>query len=248
MKFKSLFIAIVLFSSAAFATAQHLPNLPNKPPMQFENPSFCPPDGLINSTQDDAELNRHKNRIDDASNYFPVNFSEIQTLFYPPSAGGKKRSSWSATERSAIEKREGIPIQVQGFLALVNNAKHGDPPRIEGARPEGKESCNCDSEEPAQIDFHIWLLNASGQNRKFSIVVEMTPRVRAHHPNWTVANLTHIANSNFPVRIYGWLMFDGQHPEQVTGKPGQPPTRATLWEIHPIMKVQFKQGNQWKTL
>jgi hypothetical protein len=51
------------------------------------------------------------------------------------------------------------------------------------------------------------------------------------------------------VRISGWLMYDGQHPEQLPpGTPSQPPTRATLWEIHPIMKVEFKQNGVWKTL
>jgi hypothetical protein len=241
MKFKSIWIATLILFCAAFTSAQHLPNLPSKPAMQFESPSFCPPEGNT-SNHGDPELNKHKNRIDKAANYFPVNFTEIESLAYPASAGGKIRSDWTASERNQIEKFEGIPIVVQGFLALVNNAKPGEPKKIEGARPEGKESCNCNSEQPNQIDFHIWLLNVAGDDRKNAVVVEMTPRVRAHHPNWTVANLTHIANMKFPVRIYGWLMFDGQHPEQVGG------TRATLWEIHPIIKLQFKQGNQWKTL
>ena len=158
MKFKPFFLSLlIIVFCAAFASAQHLPDMPVKPTPQFESPSFCP--------------------------------------------------------------------------------------------PEGRESCNCDSTQPAQIDFHIWLLFAANDNRKDAIVVEMTPRVREHHPTWTVDMLTSIANQKLPVRISGWLMYDGQHPEQLPpGSPAQPPTRATLWEIHPIMKVEFKQNGVWKTL
>lgn len=237
---KPLLVVLLISVCVAFANAQHLPNVPTKPTATFQSPSFCPPEGKPHST--DPELNKAKNRIDDSSSFFPVGFSEIQTLSFPAGVSGTIRSTWSATDRAAIEKNEGIPIAVEGFLALVNNAQQGQPALIQGARPEGKESCNCDSTKASQIDFHIWLLNAAGDSRANAIVVEMTPRVRAQHPTWTVAKLTNIANKKFPVRISGWLMLDGQHPEQI-GK-----TRASLWEIHPIMKVEFKQGAVWKTL
>ena len=94
MKFKSMLIATLILFCAAFTSAQHLPNLPSKPAMQFESPSFCPPEGNT-SNHGDPELNKHKNRIDDASNYFPVNFTEIENLAYPASAGGKIRSDCS---------------------------------------------------------------------------------------------------------------------------------------------------------
>jgi hypothetical protein len=239
-KFRVLFASILLFAFSSLAYSQQLPNLPNKPTPQFENPSFCPQDGKAGSP--DPELNRRKNRIDDSASFFPVTFSVIATLTFPKGVSGTVRSNWSTADQKAIAKNEGIPIMVEGFLALVNNAKPSDPPNIQGARPEGKESCNCDSTQDDQIDFHIWLLNAAGVSRAGAIVVEMTPRVRSHHPTWTVDALTNIANKKFPVRISGWLMLDGQHPEQI-GK-----TRASLWEIHPIMKVQFKQNGQWKTL
>src|SRR5436309_12138317 len=135
MMFKSILIATLIVFCVAFTSAQHLPNLPSKPAMQFESSSFCPPEGNT-SNHGDPELNKHKNRIDNAANYFPVNFTEIESLAYPASAGGKIRSDWTASERNQIEKFEGIPIVMQGFLALVNNAKPGEPKKIEGARPE----------------------------------------------------------------------------------------------------------------
>lgn len=240
---KKFLLPLVILSTAVFASAQHLPNLPDKPEMKFENHSFCPPEGNATAGHGgDAELNRHKNRIDESASYFPVDFAEIANLDFPDGVKGTSRSDWSASDKEAIAKNEGIPIVVQGFLALVNNAKPGEPKLIQGARPEGKESCNCKSEKPKQIDFHIWLLAHATDNRKGAIVVEMTPRVRAHHPTWTVDRLTSLAKNKTPVRISGWLMLDGQHPEQIDK------TRAGLWEIHPIMKVEFKQGNTWKTL
>jgi hypothetical protein len=239
---KCLLLASLLFSClSTVVSAQQLPDLPTKPTPKFENPSFCPPEGNV-ASHGDPELNQNKNRIDSPSQFFPVGSSEIQTLPFPQSAGGKLESDWTASERKAIEKSEGIPITVEGFLAIVNNAHQGEPPLMQGARPEGKESCNCNSIKPKEIDFHLWLLPAAADSRKKAIVVEMTPRVRKNHPGWTVAKLTTIAKNKTPVRVSGWLMFDGQHPEQIMK------TRATLWEIHPIIQVQFKQGNTWKTL
>jgi hypothetical protein len=37
-------------------------------------------------------------------------------------------------------------------------------------------------------------------------------------------------------------MYDFEHPEQL-GK-----TRATLWEIHPILKTEVRDGKEWKNV
>jgi hypothetical protein len=44
------------------------------------------------------------------------------------------------------------------------------------------------------------------------------------------------------IRITGWHLYDQEHPEQI-GK-----FRATLWEIHPIMKIEFFMGGTRKEL
>src|SRR5260370_15659663 len=126
--FKALFGLILLLVLGSLAYGQHLPNLPTKPTPQFESPSFCPPDGKPHST--DPELNKRKNRVDDNASFFPVDFSEIESLTFPAGVSGTIRSNWSAADRAAIEKNEGIPVAVEGFLALVNNAKQGQPPKI----------------------------------------------------------------------------------------------------------------------
>ena len=57
------------------------------------------------------------------------------------------------------------------------------------------------------------------------------------NPSWTKANLNKIRGQK--VRITGWLMYDFEHPPQV-GK-----TRGTLWEVHPVMKIEVLQDGQW---
>jgi hypothetical protein len=42
------------------------------------------------------------------------------------------------------------------------------------------------------------------------------------------------------VRISGWILLDPEHPDQV-GK-----TRATIWEIHPVMKIEVSTGGMWR--
>jgi hypothetical protein len=44
------------------------------------------------------------------------------------------------------------------------------------------------------------------------------------------------------VRIGGWLVLAQEHPEQV-GK-----TRGSLWEIHPITRIEVKDANGWRGL
>ena len=44
------------------------------------------------------------------------------------------------------------------------------------------------------------------------------------------------------VRISGWMMLDPEHPDQV-GK-----TRGSIWEIHPIMKIEVNQNGSWVDL
>jgi hypothetical protein len=136
-----------------------------------------------------------------------------------------QRSRWSAADREAVSHYEGLPVSVEGYLA--------------GAKVEAPESPNCHGADPKYRDWHIWLVGTPGADRSTSIVVEATPRVRAERPGWRISELTRAAREKSRVRISGWLMFDPEHPEQL-GK-----TRGTLWEIHPIMKMEVERGGRW---
>jgi hypothetical protein len=135
-------------------------------------------------------------------------------------------------DRAAVARYEGIPVSVEGYLA--------------GAKVEGPESPNCHGADSKYRDWHIWLTGAPGESRSTSIVVETTPRVRAVHPAWRMAQLRRAVRDTARVRISGWLMLDPEHPEQV-GK-----TRGTIWEIHPIMRIEVQQrggaGSGWSSL
>src|SRR2546428_526467 len=121
-----------------------------------------------------------------------------------------------------------IAVQVVGYLL--------------GVKLEGREATNCGSDAPEERDFHVWLANSPDDDRLDAVVVEVTPRVRARHPSWSLTNLRRFVRQRSRVRISGWLMLDEGHPEQV-GK-----TRVTLWEIHPILRIEVWSAGRWREL
>jgi len=53
-------------------------------------------------------------------------------------------------------------------------------------------------------------------------------------------------NTNFngqPVRMSGWLMLDPEHQDMINSG-----LRSTLWEIHPITKIEVFKDGQWVDL
>jgi hypothetical protein len=201
----------------------HVPNLPVKQQPTQITFDGCPPNG----DGGDRALNRLKNRVD-TGDYVAVSFQALMDLEWAVAIERHNRSTWSAADKADIKKFEGVPITVEGFLAKV--------------KEEGPESCNCHGAQRKNHDFHMWLTESADDDRDSSVVVETTPRVRRQHPSWTLGKLQSISNGHEPVRISGWLMFDQEHPEQYAV------TRATLWEIHPITKIEIKQGGDWVEL
>ena len=68
------------------------------------------------------------------------------------------------------------------------------------------------------------------------MVVELSPRLLDAHPKWPA-----LANAAFQnglqVRISGWRTWDQEHPDQIGG------TRATLWEIHPVLRIEVQDAH-----
>jgi hypothetical protein len=104
---------------------------------------------------------------------------------------------------------------------------------------EGAESTNCHFVNPEEVDWHIPLVQHFGDGEATAVVVETTPRLRKDHPKWTAASLAPWVNSNSPVRISGWTLLDPEHFAHI-GK-----FRSTLWEVHPITKIEVFQDGQW---
>lgn len=242
-----LFSAIVISLLFVVSTAaQKLPNLAVKPKPKFDNQSVCKPEGKEGS---DAEMNMAKNRIDTAAKYYPVSFDEIKNLHSADGASERDRDKLIPEFKREIQKYEGIPIRLEGYLLLV---KEGS--KMVGGIEEGKEKCNCDMTGFENVDYHMWLVKSPNDELKDAIVIEMTPRVRPNHVRWNnqeflETDLNFIANQKIPMRVYGWLFFDGEHKEQLF-EPDRPDKkrvrRATLWEIHPIIKIELKQNGRWR--
>jgi hypothetical protein len=195
----------------------------------------CGPDG---DASGDPETNHLKNRVDvpSGNHYHEVTFTAITSLAVPHVHTTRK--AWTAADRALaaaqITPFEGGAVSVVGFL--VN-----DHPSV-GVKVEKAEKTNCGCTGAAEVDWHMPLAPAAGQLEKTSIVVEVTPRVRKDHPNWTTARLDPLVDASTPVRVSGWLMFDPDHPAHLGV------FRATLWEVHPITKIEVQQGGVWKSL
>ena len=84
---------------------------------------------------------------------------------------------------------------------------------------------------------------AGARLERDAIVVEITPRVRALHPRWTLDRIAAIVRDQREVRVSGWLMLDQMHPELVGVN------RATMWEVHRIMHLEvLEPGGAWVDL
>ncbi|HZS47541.1 MAG TPA: hypothetical protein VFC63_20890 [Blastocatellia bacterium] len=227
-------IILIVIAYGLWKFYKRTPSLPSRPPVaglpemtvkpKPEETSFegCSPEGEGR----DRQLNLLKNRVDEG-HYTPVAFDAIEKLTWPAEIDRKTREHWSSSDVAEVSRYEGIPVSVEGYLA--------------GVKLEGPESTNCHGSDNETRDYHIWLTASPGEDRSASIVVEATPRVRYKHPAWTISNLERLVKDQTKVRISGWLMLDPEHPDQV-GK-----TRGTIWEIHPIMKIEINRSG-WQTL
>jgi hypothetical protein len=123
------------------------------------------------------------------------------------------------------------PVRVVGFLShkiKVENTGNG-------------ESTNCNLTGNNEVDWHIYLTNSPAQQISSAIIVETTPRTRPQH-KWTTAVLAQLVDSQTRVRISGWLMYDSEHIGVIGTQ------RATVWEVHPITKIEVQNSGQWVDL
>ena len=177
-----------------------------------------------------------KNRADapKPNQIHDVTWDAISGLDYPGKNGGTfakpHRKDWKASDLAAITPVEGVALRVVGFLAAIK------------PQTGNEEGTNCGQSEAGDVDFHLALVKNSGDEEKTSIVIEFTPRFLKDHPNWTKAKMTPWLNSNDPIRVTGWLMYDPNHKAHL-GK-----YRSTLWEIHPITKFEVFQNGQFVDL
>ena len=120
---------------------------------------------------------------------------------------------------------QGAPVMVEGYLS--------HQVKVQDEKPG--ESANCNLLQPNEVDWHMYLTNAANQGIAQAVIVETTPRTRPLH-HWNEVALQKLVNTNNQVRISGWLMYDFQHVSEIgTG-------RATVWEVHPITRIEVADG------
>jgi hypothetical protein len=120
------------------------------------------------------------------------------------------------------------PVRVVGFLSHKINVENSG----------SGESTNCHLTGIDEVDWHIYLTNSPAQQISSAIIVETTPRIRPTH-KWTTAMLAPLVDSQTQVRISGWLMYDSEHIGVIGTQ------RATVWEVHPITKIEVQSNGQW---
>ncbi len=204
----------------------HIPTNWDKPdpaPTEFHGS-----DGDCGPTGDggDALTNLRKNRTDEPVQYHSVNWKSVQQLPYPVAKNSLE--DWTPEQLAQIKPFEGIGVSVVGYLVAIKVENRGTG-----------ESTNCHFTNVTEVDWHMPLVESAGDAEATAIVVETTPRLREVHSKWTPNTLAPWVNSGEPVRISGWVLLDPEHRAHL-GK-----YRSTLWEIHPITKIEVFQDGQW---
>ena len=222
----TLFFLLPVFCPAAYAQCTSTP-CPNKV-LETGKIADCPDEGCTQEEghKFDVQLDKLKNIRSDEHKPDLESFEWIKGLPNPSSTDYTKCGNRDALQQLG----EGKTITITAW------ALHGDT--------QGPESCNCDLPHAENHDTHIVLVDPLLKNptletdKSSCVVAEFTPRVRLQHPNFTttVLNRTIRHNGNkLLVRVTGLLMFDSKRFfDQPT-----PTTRATYWEIHPVLKFEY---------
>lgn len=207
-----------------------------KPPLlrtTFRNGNVeCGPFGSAG----DSITNEQKNRADVPMTYHAVAFDAIgdSTKLGWPRPAPTNRVRWTPEQLAAVAPFEGVPVSVVGYIRVI--------------RPQAsnRETTNCMLTGEANTDWHVALVRGFQDPESTAVVVEPTPRIKQLHAGrWTRARLRRYENPQSPgdsVRISGFLLFDPAHP----GHLGR--FRATLWEIHPITRIEVFRDGQWRAL
>ena len=215
---------LVPVSSAIMAQpVGDLPVMPQKPPPDAVGFEGCPPEGKGG----DPELNTLKNRVDKAD-FAPVSFESLKALTWPKTVEGQPMVNWSPSNRAFISQYLGIPVVVEGYIV---NLREG-----------GSDAANCGMDDPTDPYWSIYFAQNPRDKRAQSIVAVSTPQARYGH-TWSMDLIQDfLIAGRWQVRISGWLYFNPDHPQDV-GR-----TRATLWEISPVMQIEVFQDGHWNQL
>ncbi len=188
-------------------------------------------------TSVDSLTNVHKNRGDVPTVYHAVAWEAIGDSVNLPylRPAPVTRMRWTQENIARIiAPWEGIPVSVVGYIRKIS--------------PQGsnRESTNCRLTGEANTDWHLALVKDFDDPESEAIVTEPTPRGKQMaNGKWTRARLRNYENPDSPadsVRISGFLLYDPAHPGHLRR------FRKTLWEIHPITRIEVWRDGAWRDL
>jgi hypothetical protein len=200
----------------------------------------CPAEGRgRHGVPEDPFTDSLKNRTDAPGEVHEVTFQGMLMLAYPRNRK-KSFGDFTAEDQAQVRRFSGRAVSVQGYL-------------LEDPVPSGEEAANCMAHTPGDVDWHMYLGARPGDPKSASVIAETTPRVRPLH-RWDIQELRRIHDTRERVRMTGWLMLDPEHYSNVTGyvtlagRPGRNIWRGTIWEIHPVTRIEVCRGGQWVDL
>ena len=217
----------------------------------------CGPTGDVAA---DDGTNRHKNRADIPSSSHLISLEAIRAL--PDTALWRftNRKHWTADDSALVVPYEGIPVTVEGYFEIVKPQQASAPT---GGNRVG-EATNCHSWAEGDTDWHMAVVANPSETEDRAVVVEPTPRTKRNNAGWTplaAAALAVRRSATSPrdeshavrVRVTGFLLLDPVHPAHIAGKctsncAGKSFYRATLWEIHPVTRIEVLRNGQWTDL
>jgi hypothetical protein len=212
-----------------------------KQPPCAKNLTKCKLEGCSKDNDHDPDLNKLKNLKSSTKPVLDRTLTSIIAREQKVEDSGYRRGDSRAPLK---DLDEGSQARVVGYLLAVKK-EHG-------------ESCNCHLDiVDVTTDNHLVLVNPDvvtdnplpepatkkqlgdvfHVREAQSVTAEFTPRVRAnHHPNFTSALQKRINKTKqgaLWVRVTGQLFFDSEHFHNLKLN------RATQWEIHPILKLEY---------
>lgn len=119
------------------------------------------------------------------------------------------------------------------------------------AKKQAPEACNCFSK--VYVDDHVWMTGAIPDSnttkgmaplKSTSLIAELSPRIHGSNRDsmlsYNRARINILARAHRRVKVSGWLMWDKLEKGSRTRG-----NRTTLWEIHPIHKIEVLQDTSW---
>ena len=187
----------------------------------------CPPQGRGG----DPIANRLQNRREIPATYQELDVPTLESTFTPDLHTPAMRDQFTPAQINYIAPRERRAIALTGYLLMAEHAAHSP--------------ANCGSY--LHRDILMWVSTVPEIHpreakllRAKSVLVQLTPASQAAHPEWSLNRLEHLARRGAQVRISGWLYYDAS-ARAALGK-----TRATLWAISPVTRIEIWKNGGWK--